>query len=262
MGHPVIQMCSAKLRLALIKADLIPQLVITLNTLSLSFVEKADIHINLMNSITWSIWLASPEGLTQLEIEDHHGQQAARETKQTEASDHFDQFLTPLWPTNTVWILSRQSPSIVAALSFTFAATLSLLPNGSDPSLPFIAVCVDVIAAQDIHVLPHLPSAFWISLAHQLVNLTTPSWLALFEPEGSVGTFLELMGDTQWEWNRTRGDERQMKKTVHRMLQMEGIEDVIDEKLRNRKNRFFVGWLDKASIRWNNLLGMNLSKVE
>ncbi|KAK2955238.1 hypothetical protein BLNAU_9790 [Blattamonas nauphoetae] len=72
--------CPAADRLVLVKADLIPQLIITLNPQSLSFEEAVDIHTNLMKSISWSFYLATQDGLRQLGIEDHDEQQAVRET--------------------------------------------------------------------------------------------------------------------------------------------------------------------------------------
>ncbi|KAK2957546.1 hypothetical protein BLNAU_7445 [Blattamonas nauphoetae] len=72
--------------------------------------------------------------------------------------------------------------------------------------------------------------------------------------------FLSILMNTQQEWNRTMREVRQMGKTVHRKLRM-GIEDVIEEKLRNDKNTtggtLFVG----NSIKWSNLLGMNLPRL-
>ncbi|KAK2956330.1 hypothetical protein BLNAU_8697 [Blattamonas nauphoetae] len=71
-----------------------------------------------------------------------------------------------------------------------------------------------------------------------------------------------MMGDTQWEWNGTKGEGHQNVAKIGRSLRMEGIEDVIDEKLRNDATRLYGRWLDKESIRWNNLLGMNLPELE
>ncbi|KAK2941480.1 hypothetical protein BLNAU_23597 [Blattamonas nauphoetae] len=71
---------STKTLLALVKADMIPQLVITLNPLSLPFDEAVDIHTCLMSNIKPSFWLSTPNGLARLEIKDHNGQQAVHET--------------------------------------------------------------------------------------------------------------------------------------------------------------------------------------
>ncbi|KAK2954951.1 hypothetical protein BLNAU_10091 [Blattamonas nauphoetae] len=71
---------TAEVRLALVKADLIPQITTTLNPQSLSFTEAVDIHTNLMISITHSVWLSTPDGLAELGIEDRDEQQAVHET--------------------------------------------------------------------------------------------------------------------------------------------------------------------------------------
>ncbi|KAK2950445.1 hypothetical protein BLNAU_14563 [Blattamonas nauphoetae] len=72
--------CSAKFNLTLVKADLIPQLINTLNPLSLSFAKAADIHICLMKIITNSLCLATLGDLTALDIEGCDEQQAVHET--------------------------------------------------------------------------------------------------------------------------------------------------------------------------------------
>ncbi|KAK2957570.1 hypothetical protein BLNAU_7469 [Blattamonas nauphoetae] len=72
--------CSARVLYPLIKADLFPQIINTLNPLSLSFSEGVDMHTNLLKTITNSLWLATPFGLEQLEIEDDNQQQAVPET--------------------------------------------------------------------------------------------------------------------------------------------------------------------------------------
>ncbi|KAK2948696.1 hypothetical protein BLNAU_16334 [Blattamonas nauphoetae] len=115
--------CSRHSRLTLVNANLIPQLIASLNPLSLSFTEAVDLHINLVIIISNSIWLASPFGLRQLGIEDDNEQQAVHETvlKQVLAPSKQVSFA------GTVGILSRQSRSIVATLTFSFAATLALL---------------------------------------------------------------------------------------------------------------------------------------
>ncbi|KAK2948693.1 hypothetical protein BLNAU_16331 [Blattamonas nauphoetae] len=76
----LVVICSAEVRLALVQADLIPQLITTLNPLTISFAEAADIHINLMEIISRSVWLSTPDSLRQLESEDHNKQQAVRYT--------------------------------------------------------------------------------------------------------------------------------------------------------------------------------------
>ncbi|KAK2950655.1 hypothetical protein BLNAU_14326 [Blattamonas nauphoetae] len=91
MLQSLVLHCSAKGRIALVKADLIPQLIITLNPHSLSFTEAVDININLMKTISKTLWLTTPDGLNQLKIKDDNEQQAVHETsKQTRISEPFD----------------------------------------------------------------------------------------------------------------------------------------------------------------------------
>ncbi|KAK2946511.1 hypothetical protein BLNAU_18553 [Blattamonas nauphoetae] len=80
MLHSSIWNCSAKVRLALIKADLIPQLMTSLNPQSLSFTEAFDIHLNLSIILRESVQLATPDGLRQLKIHKEDEQQAVHET--------------------------------------------------------------------------------------------------------------------------------------------------------------------------------------
>ncbi|KAK2956146.1 hypothetical protein BLNAU_8926 [Blattamonas nauphoetae] len=71
---------SEKVHLSLIKADLIPQLIIALNPHSLSFTEAVDIHINLMKTIRWFVARSTPHSLAELGIQDLNEQQAVHET--------------------------------------------------------------------------------------------------------------------------------------------------------------------------------------
>ncbi|KAK2942379.1 hypothetical protein BLNAU_22722 [Blattamonas nauphoetae] len=134
-----------EVRLALVKADLIPQLINTLNPLSLSFAEAEDIHINVMNIIWNSLWLATRNGLIWCKNSDDDDNPAT----QASPSEHFDLFLTSfgqqtpfvcdycrlwhhfiVWFAGTIGILSRQSRSMVATRSFSLAAFLTLLVCG------------------------------------------------------------------------------------------------------------------------------------
>ncbi|KAK2953075.1 hypothetical protein BLNAU_12064 [Blattamonas nauphoetae] len=69
-----------KVRISLVKADLIPQLVTTLNPQSLSFTETADIHTYLVDFISRTVRLASQFNLNQLTIEDAYEPQTVHET--------------------------------------------------------------------------------------------------------------------------------------------------------------------------------------
>ncbi|KAK2950486.1 hypothetical protein BLNAU_14604 [Blattamonas nauphoetae] len=136
----LISWCSTKHHLTLIQADLIAQLIDTLNPQSLSFSEAVNVHTTLSRIIAFSLWLATTDGLTKLETKDDDEDQAVHETvlKQVLSPSEKNR-LEPAIVSNriqllldskhclTIRILPCQSPSIVAALSFSFAATLAQL---------------------------------------------------------------------------------------------------------------------------------------
>ncbi|KAK2960211.1 hypothetical protein BLNAU_4764 [Blattamonas nauphoetae] len=68
---------------------------------------------------------------------------------------------------------------------------------------------------------------------------------------------IELLSQIR-EWNEPGGEYRQMGTIVDRMLRMEGIDDAIEEKLRNDRNTTEGRCLVAGSIGWTNLQGMNL----
>ncbi|KAK2946961.1 hypothetical protein BLNAU_18119 [Blattamonas nauphoetae] len=186
-------LCSDKVKFALVKADLIPQLIITLNPQSLSFAKAVDIHVIIMATITNLLWLSTPDGLTRLEIEDRDEQQAVHET---------------------------------------------VLKQIVVPSEKYIChLCVN---------------------RYLIINGDQSHCLTYYDFDYSSWTFLYHMNFAQQGWNTKGGETRQMWKNVRRMLRMEGIEDVIEEKLRNDKNSFFGREIVVKSIGWNNLQGMNL----
>ncbi|KAK2942523.1 hypothetical protein BLNAU_22551 [Blattamonas nauphoetae] len=93
------------------------------------------------------------------------------------------------------------------------------------------------------------------------VFLTITSCLTFFEDDNSIYSYLNYMNGLQQERNKKGGKVQQMWTTVQRLLRMEGIEDVVEAKLRNDKqgNR---RWIVAKSIEWNNQLGMNLPEQE
>ncbi|KAK2956149.1 hypothetical protein BLNAU_8929 [Blattamonas nauphoetae] len=231
MFHNLICESPSKIHYALVKADLIPHLIAYLNPQSLSFAEAVDIHIYLMSIIQSSLWLITPDGLTQLDIEDPYEQQAIHKTV-------FQQVLAP--SEKYICHLCVNLNSIIdRKLSEEFMYLLSRL----------------------LQITPYYQPTMEVVLNMPVV-LTIPSSLAFFEDDFIIWNFLHDMSDSQQDWNRTRGDTQQMWKEVSRLLRMEGIEDVIEEKLRNDQAGSFGGWLINNSIRWNNLQGMNAPKPE
>ncbi|KAK2956923.1 hypothetical protein BLNAU_7998 [Blattamonas nauphoetae] len=229
MLYSLVSWSSLKPRLSLIRADLIHELIMTLHPQSLSFAEAVDIHINVMKSLTHCFWLTTPGGLAYLEIEDSDEQHAVRETV-------FQQVLTP--SEKYIWHLCVDRYSIVDSdMSNEFMILLDRL----------LEICPSYQQTMDFVL--HIP-----------VFLTIPSCLTFFENDESIYYSLSSMIHIQREWSKTRGVERQMGKTVIRMLRMEGIEDVIEAKLRNDET-YCIGQLIVTDlIEWNNLQGLNLSE--
>ncbi|KAK2954000.1 hypothetical protein BLNAU_11102 [Blattamonas nauphoetae] len=208
-------------------SDLIPHLIKSLNPQSLSFVDAVDIHTNLMNVVRFSLWLAAPSGLEDLEIEDANEQQADHETI-------LKQVLVP--SENYIWHLCNNRFSIIdrdqsSEFMFLLATLLQICPS-YQPTMEFVL---------------HMP-----------VFLTIPSCLAFFEADRSIKYFMWNMNPIQQGWNKTRGEELQRWKTVQRMLRMEGIEEVMEQKLQNDQNEYDGRRIVARSIEWTNLQGMNL----
>ncbi|KAK2956609.1 hypothetical protein BLNAU_8449 [Blattamonas nauphoetae] len=173
---------------ALIKADLIPHLINTLNPQSLSFAEGVDIHT------------ATPYFLTKLGFEDRNEQETVHEI---------------------------------------------ILKHVMVPSEKYIChLCVNRYSINDGE-----QSRYFLEILAQLLRVC-PSY-----PQA-----MHSMNTAQQEWNEKGGEARQIGKTVHEMLRMEGFEDVIEEKLQNDQNELSGRWIVAKSIQWNNLQGMNLSR--
>ncbi|KAK2955015.1 hypothetical protein BLNAU_9946 [Blattamonas nauphoetae] len=213
-------------RLALIKADLIPQLIMTLNPQSLSFAETDDIHTCLMEIITTSILFASGDALVFFGIEDHDEQQAAQETVLQQVVVPSEKYILHL-------CVNRYS-IIDGDLSKHFLTLLTALLEISPYYRP------------TMEFLLHMP-----------VILTIPSYLTFFEDDRSILIFLRDMVDAQRRWNEKGGEGREMWKKVHRLLITEGFEDVAEEKLQNDRKELAIIFLVGNSNQWNNLQGMN-----
>ncbi|KAK2960165.1 hypothetical protein BLNAU_4718 [Blattamonas nauphoetae] len=227
MLHFLMVYGSAKVELFLVSADLIPQLINTLNPLNLPIAEAVDIHTYLMSNIRQSVWLATPRGLAQLEIDDGDEQRAVQEIVLKQVLVPSEKYICHLCVNRYSITDGDQSKYFLTLL----ARLLRISPNYQ----------------RTMEFLLHMP-----------VVLTIPSCLTFVKNEHSIWFFLNEMIDSQREWNKTRGYEQQIGIEIFRMLRMEGIEDVIEEKLRNNKNAIIGRWIVDESIKLNNQLGMNL----
>ncbi|KAK2960256.1 hypothetical protein BLNAU_4809 [Blattamonas nauphoetae] len=226
MLRRLIATCPDEVHLSLITADLIPQLIITLNPQSVPLSDCEDIHINLMKIVFGSLWLATPRGIRQLGIEDGNEQQAVHEIV-------MKQVLTP--SEKYIWHLCVNRYSIVdGKLSETF---LTLLPR-------LLRICPYYQPTMDF-------------VLHMPVFLAIPSCLTFFEDEDSIWDFLSDMIDAQRERNETGETVQQMWRKMQRMLRMEGIDEMIEQKLQNDQKELSGRLIVDRSIRWNNQQGMN-----
>ncbi|KAK2958172.1 hypothetical protein BLNAU_6876 [Blattamonas nauphoetae] len=227
MLKTVMDWGSTKILLTLVKADLIPQLITTLNSISPSFAKAQDISVLLLIIIPSFLWLATPTGLAKLGIEDGDEQQAVHETVLTQ-------------------VLEPSEPYICHLCANRFSiVTYDLSENFLDILAKQLTICPYNQHTMD-YVL-HLP-----------VVLTIPSCLSFFDNEMSIWSFLFSMVDAQERWDEQGGEERQRWNKVLRMLRMEGFEDAIEPKLRNDEYGKTGNFVVSYSIEWNNLLGMNV----
>ncbi|KAK2952599.1 hypothetical protein BLNAU_12427 [Blattamonas nauphoetae] len=222
--------CSSKIRLPLIKADLIHQILNTLKPLSLSFAEAEDVHVNIMERIHHSIWLATPNGHRQLEIEDVNEQKDVRETV-------FLQVVTP--SEHYIRHLCENRYSII----------------DGDQSKHFLALLTRLLQISPYH---QQTMTFVLNMP---VFLPITSCLTFIEDDDSVWRFLNEMNDAQRGWNKQGGNQRQLVNEVCQMLRLEGIEDVMEAKQRNDQNRSNGGGIVGNSMELNNLNGINLPQL-
>ncbi|KAK2940078.1 hypothetical protein BLNAU_25012 [Blattamonas nauphoetae] len=170
--------------------------------------ETVDIHINLMKVITNSFWLATPNGLALLGIEDGIEQQSVYETVLQQVVVTSEQYLCHLCVNRYSIVDGDLSESFLELL----AQLLRICPY-YQPTMDFIL---------------NMP-----------VVLTIPSCLTFIETESSLWTFLYEMNLAHGELNKKRGEVQQMWKTVLRVLRMESFEDVIEAKLQTDQNEYF-----------------------
>ncbi|KAK2950453.1 hypothetical protein BLNAU_14571 [Blattamonas nauphoetae] len=194
MLSELFEWCSATVHFPLVKSDLIPQLISLLNPLSLSFAEAVDIHTYLISIISYSIWLATPLGLKQLETEDDDEDQAVHEMVLKQVLLPSEKDICHLCVNRFSILDGVQSERFLKLL----ARLLQISPV-YQPTMDFVL---------------HMP-----------IFLTVPRSLTFFENEPAIWGFLFHMNNAQRKWNEERGVVNQMVKKVHRMLRMEGIDD-------------------------------------
>ncbi|KAK2952915.1 hypothetical protein BLNAU_12091 [Blattamonas nauphoetae] len=227
MLDSLIWNCSDKPHLLLVQDGLILQLIVTLNPQSLSLRDCEHIHTCLIRIIASSFWLTTPDGLTQLEIEDGDEEQAVHETV-------LKQVVVP-------------SAQYICHLCMNRFSIVDL-----DQSQFFM-----FLLARLLHISAYYRPTMDFILDMPVV-LTIPSYFTFLENDILIWYSLSMMMKSQREWNSTRGEQRQMWKKVDGMLRMEGIEDVLEETCQINNNGLLFPNIVAQTIEWNNLQGMNL----
>ncbi|KAK2952714.1 hypothetical protein BLNAU_12363 [Blattamonas nauphoetae] len=230
LGH-LIKWCSDAIVLALVKTDLIPQLINTLNSLPLSLTESIHIHFYLLFTIFVSFCLSTSEALSQLENEDGNEQQAIHEVVLKQVLEPSEKYFCHFCVNRFSIIDESLEKGFMLLL-----ANLLLISPYYQPTMDFVL---------------NMP-----------VVLTIPSCLTFFEKNGSLSFFLFSMIDSQYDWDEKGGKERMLWNEMLRMLRMEGLEDVIEEKLQNDQSEDEGIFTRPYSIDWNNMQGMNLPEQE
>ncbi|KAK2959688.1 hypothetical protein BLNAU_5465 [Blattamonas nauphoetae] len=225
----LISSCSVQVRRTLVKADLVPHLIVALNPTSLSFAEAADMHVALLNIIRNTFWLSSPTSLGQLGIKDGDEQQAVRKAVLKQVLAPSEQYIRHLC-VNRFSVLDRWQ-------SMHFLVFLAQLLRISS---------YDQLTMEFVVVLP--------------VFLTIPSCLTFFESERSLHFFLVILTPSQRQLNEESGDFRRLGTKIIGSLRTEGMDDVMEQRLQNDETTFFGKGIATDTLSLNAVTGMNLQK--
>ncbi|KAK2963957.1 hypothetical protein BLNAU_1034 [Blattamonas nauphoetae] len=230
MLDSLLTYCSDQDRLSLATADLIPQIITTINPLSLSLSDCEYIRTYLISSIFYLLWLATPDGLRKLGIQDGNEQQTVHETVLKQVMVPSEKYICHLCVNRFSIIDSEQSKYFLALL-----ARLTQICPYHQPTMKFVL---------------HMP-----------IVLTIPSCLTFFETENSIWTFLFVLINSKEGRTQQGINIRRSKTAVFRCLRMEGIEDVMEEKLLNEKETSLGKNIVNNSIKLSNWLGMDVPRL-
>ncbi|KAK2949712.1 hypothetical protein BLNAU_15383 [Blattamonas nauphoetae] len=187
-------------RLALVKANLIPQLITSLDPLSYSFTDAKDLHISLINVLSKFIQLAPPLEFRHLDSVGHRQQQITHETV----------LKLVLFPSQ-------------AYLRFICANYANIQNNTESDDFMhllegLLKSCPDFQPTRNfILALP--------------VSLTISSSLTFIELDSSIAAFLASMVYDERNWIRKGRKYRPSDAEIHRSLQNDGFDDAIEQRL-------------------------------
>ncbi|KAK2948087.1 hypothetical protein BLNAU_16960 [Blattamonas nauphoetae] len=227
----LIQDITPHILLGLVKANLIPQLIITLNPQSLSFAEAEDIHACFISIITSSTWLATQMGLDELEKKHPLERHTMHQTV-------LDQVLVP-------------SEDYLLHLCVNRFSIID-----GDQSSEFM-----LLLGRLLHISPYYQPTLDFVLDLPIV-LTIPSCLTFVETDSAIRYFFLNMLNRSENWKNQAKNIRLPRMTLLRSLRMEGLADVSEQKLQNCKWGSYGREIVRSAIRLNITQGMNLERLE
>ncbi|KAK2945764.1 hypothetical protein BLNAU_19320 [Blattamonas nauphoetae] len=220
---------TSQIHLKLVHAALIPRLLSSLNPLSLSFVDGAELHTLLISVISLSVWFATQAGLVSLKINDRHEQQTVHTTVLEHVLVPSEDYIRHLC-TNRTLIVDR---SLSDDLMFFLSQIILICPH-FHPTLTFVV---------------GLPVFF-----------TIPSVLSIFEDNLAIWRLFFELSRAEKEWSTNDGKPSRTGQFVLRSLRTEGFDDVLQQRLQSDRTGYKGEDLVSYSIRMNNLLGMNIQQ--
>ncbi|KAK2950690.1 hypothetical protein BLNAU_14361 [Blattamonas nauphoetae] len=217
--------------LKLVKDGLIPQIISSLDLFSLPFTCAEEVHSSLLGILYNSIQKSTNHSLETLQLHDANEQQELRETVHNQVLLPSEAYLRHI-------CANHYSIKHHTQLYYY----MILLPQLLDVSPYYEPTLVFVL---------NLPVCLTLTSTMTVVDFDEAIWCSLF-----VHTI------TQHARMNASGEALERHHILLRSLKMEGIEDIIEQRLKNDIGGDNGQEIATTDIKWNNMLGMNVKKLE
>ncbi|KAK2961991.1 hypothetical protein BLNAU_3047 [Blattamonas nauphoetae] len=216
----LVPMCSRNVQFGLLNADLVPQLISSLQPLTRSFKYPQNIHSDLLSIIGRFLWLATPSNDAYAEIDDHTEQQAVHETLLKHVLLPSKDYIRQICHTRTVFIDHVFWPDFM-----TCVAQIILICPFYQPTMDYVL---------------DLPLIFTMITSNDFND-----------SDESRACFLGEIADAQEEWDKHDKEIRRMGTIINRSLRMEGSEDQIEQMLQSVRSQPREGYIVSYSTKLN-----------
>ncbi|KAK2948139.1 hypothetical protein BLNAU_16939 [Blattamonas nauphoetae] len=223
----LVPMCSRNIQFGLLNADLVPQLILSLQPLTRSFKYPQNIHSDLLSIIGRLLWLPTPSNGAYAEIDDPTEQQAVHETILKHVLLPSKDYIRQICSARDLFVDRVFLPDFM-----TCVAQIILICPFYQPTMDYVL---------------DLPLIFTMITSNDF-----------YDNEESRGCFLGELADAQEEWDKHDKELRRIGTIMNRLLRMEGSEDQIEQMLQSVRNQPREGYIVSYSTRLNNLYGMNI----